>query len=209
MSGEARAKRVLVVAHDSMQAARVEASLRDLTGWRIDVCAPGQLPGTLGDHPETTVVIAVGDGEARRVLRATGASPRSPAIIALGDDPAKLWTSAARARGLRAALPERTTAEELVGAVRAVRAGLLVLHPDAMVSSNTGEVAAAGTPLTTREREIVELLADGASNRSIAARLAISRHTVKFHVASILGKLGARSRAEAVALALRRGVLEV
>jgi len=70
-------------------------------------------------------------------------------------------------------------------------------------------VAAAGTPLTTREREIVELLADGASNRSIAARLAISRHTVKFHVASILGKLGARSRAEAVALALRRGVLEV
>jgi len=209
MSGEARAKRVLVVAHDPMHAARVEASLRDLTGWRIDVCVPGQLPGTLGDHPETTVVIAVGDGEARRVLRATGASPRSPAIIALGDDPAKLWTSAARARGLRAALPERTTAEELVGAVRAVRAGLLVLHPDAMVSSNTGEVAAAGTPLTTREREIVELLADGASNRSIAARLAISRHTVKFHVASILGKLGARSRAEAVALALRRGVLEV
>ena len=209
MSGEARAKRVLVVAHDPMHAARVEASLRDLTGWRIDVCAPGQLPGTIGDHPETTVVIAVGDGEARRVLRATGASPRSPAIIALGDDPAKLWTSAARARGLRAALPQRTTAEELVGAVRAVRAGLLVLHPDAMVSSNTGEVAAAGIPLTTREREIVELLADGASNRSIAARLAISRHTVKFHVASILGKLGARSRAEAVALALRRGVLEV
>ena len=210
MSRDARAKRVLVVAHDAMQAARLEAALRDLTGWRIDVCTARELAGVLGEDPATTVVIAVGDADARRVLRATGASPRSPAVIALADDPAKLWTSTARARGLRAALPHRATPEEVAGAVRAVHAGLLVLHPDALLPSRAGDAtSAAGTPLTTREREIVELLADGASNRIIGARLGISRHTVKFHVASILAKLGARSRTEAVALALRRGVLEV
>jgi DNA-binding NarL/FixJ family response regulator len=53
------------------------------------------------------------------------------------------------------------------------------------------------------------LMADGANNRVIASRLAISRHTVKFHVASILVKLGAKSRTEAVAVALRRGLLAV
>src|SRR6266849_5220073 len=72
-----------------------------------------------------------------------------------------------------------------------------------------GAAVASGAPLTPREREIVELMADGANNRIIASRLAISRHTVKFHVASILAKLGARSRTEAVALALRRGLLAV
>jgi two-component system nitrate/nitrite response regulator NarL len=86
----------------------------------------------------------------------------------------------------------------------------LVLHPEALVPSRTGDTAvASGAPLTPREREIVELMADGANNRIIASRLAISRHTVKFHVASILAKLGARSRTEAVALALRRGLLAV
>jgi DNA-binding NarL/FixJ family response regulator len=68
---------------------------------------------------------------------------------------------------------------------------------------------APGAPLTSREHAILEMLADGVSNRAIAARLGISRHTVKFHVASILGKLGAGTRTEAVALALRRGLLAV
>jgi two-component system, NarL family, nitrate/nitrite response regulator NarL len=72
-----------------------------------------------------------------------------------------------------------------------------------------GAAAVSGMPLTAREREILEMMADGASNRAIASRLAISRHTVKFHVAAILAKLGARSRTEAVALALRRGLLAV
>jgi DNA-binding NarL/FixJ family response regulator len=62
-------------------------------------------------------------------------------------------------------------------------------------------------PLTHREQEVLELLAEGLSNKSIAARLAISDQTVKFHVASIYGKLGAVNRTDAVRQALRRGLI--
>jgi len=62
-------------------------------------------------------------------------------------------------------------------------------------------------PPTPREREVLELLALGASNKMIARRLGISLATVKFHVAALLLKLGARSRSDAIAIAARRGVL--
>ncbi len=64
-------------------------------------------------------------------------------------------------------------------------------------------------PLTHRERDVLEWLALGLSNRAIAERLGISEHTVKFHVAAILTKLGAGSRTEAVTIATRRGLLAV
>jgi DNA-binding CsgD family transcriptional regulator len=62
-------------------------------------------------------------------------------------------------------------------------------------------------PLTAREQQVLELLAEGLPNKTIAARLGISDQTVKFHVASISAKLGATNRTEAVRLALRRGLL--
>lgn len=63
--------------------------------------------------------------------------------------------------------------------------------------------------LTTREHDVLALLADGLSNRDIAARLDISEHTVKFHLASIFGKLGASTRTEAVQRGLRLGVIDI
>jgi DNA-binding CsgD family transcriptional regulator len=62
-------------------------------------------------------------------------------------------------------------------------------------------------PLTPREQEVLELLAEGLSNRSIAARLTISEHTVKFHVSSICAKLGADNRTDAVRRAVRQGLI--
>jgi len=210
MSRDTRTGTVIVVAQDAMDAARVEAALHELAGWCIDVCQPRQVRGLLEERPDAIVALVLADAETRRMLRAMSAWPRSPAIIALSDDPARLWTSASRRLGLRSALPLRATAEELAGAVRAVHAGLFVVHPEALAPSMAADTAgSSGTPLTSREREILELMADGANNRIIASRLAISRHTVKFHVASSLAKLGARSRTEAVALALRRGILSV
>jgi DNA-binding NarL/FixJ family response regulator len=63
--------------------------------------------------------------------------------------------------------------------------------------------------LTVREVEILEMLAEGLSNRTIARRLAISTYTVKFHVASVLDKLGAATRTEAVTMGLRRGLISL
>ena len=64
-------------------------------------------------------------------------------------------------------------------------------------------------PLTPREIEVLTLLADGLSNKAIAARLGISPQTVKFHVASISGKLGAANRTEAARRAIQRGIVAV
>jgi two-component system, NarL family, response regulator YdfI len=134
-------------------------------------------------------------------------------VVILGDElsPA-LLTEALRA-GVRAVLPGDISPEQLVAALQAVSSGLVVLHP-----SHAGEGVPAGSaparrldelaePLTRRELEVLQMLAGGLSNKEIAARLNISEHTVKFHVASILGKLGAASRTEAVSLGIRRGLV--
>jgi two-component system nitrate/nitrite response regulator NarL len=84
------------------------------------------------------------------------------------------------------------------------------LDADALlVASNAGGETAAPTveALTSREVEVLELLAEGLSNKGIAARLGISDQTAKFHVAAILGKLGAHNRTEAVRLGVRRGLV--
>lgn len=78
-----------------------------------------------------------------------------------------------------------------------------------LVSSDSGESddEPPAEPLTTREVQVLELLAEGLSNKAIAERLAISDQTVKFHVASVSGKLGAHNRTEAVRRAVRRGLI--
>lgn len=73
----------------------------------------------------------------------------------------------------------------------------------------TQEYAAPMESLTMREQEVLARLADGLSNREIAGMLAISEHTVKFHLASIFGKLGVSTRTEAVQRGLRLGVIDI
>jgi DNA-binding NarL/FixJ family response regulator len=75
-------------------------------------------------------------------------------------------------------------------------------------SANHGaDLISPGEPLTSREIEILGLLAEGMANKDIAAQLHISEHTVKFHVSSILAKLGAGNRSEAVARGIREGLI--
>jgi DNA-binding NarL/FixJ family response regulator len=69
--------------------------------------------------------------------------------------------------------------------------------------------ATANETLTPRERDVLDLVAEGQSNRRVAERLGISDQTVKFHVASICGKLGALNRTEAVRIAIERGLIVV
>jgi len=134
-------------------------------------------------------------------------------VVILGEGMTPAASTDALRAGVRAALPGDTSPEQLVAALQAVASGLIVLHP-----ANINEVLPAGSAatrapgelaesLTRRELEVLQMLAGGLSNKEIAARLNISEHTAKFHVASILGKLGAGSRTEAVAIGIRRGLV--
>jgi DNA-binding NarL/FixJ family response regulator len=107
-------------------------------------------------------------------------------------------------RGGLALLPTSASAEQVVAAIEAAAAGLAVVHPDhaASLAGRAGD-----DPLTPREREVLHLLAAGLGNKEIAGRLAISDHTAKFHVSQILAKLNAGTRAEAVSIAMRRGLV--
>jgi len=78
---------------------------------------------------------------------------------------------------------------------------------EAQLNEAASDALVVFEPLTNREREVLEWLALGLSNRAIAERLGISEHTVKFHVTSIYGKLDVSSRAEAVRRAARRGLI--
>jgi DNA-binding CsgD family transcriptional regulator len=78
---------------------------------------------------------------------------------------------------------------------------------ETLEDNHTGETLEALEALTAREIQVLELLAEGLSNKAIAARLGISDQTVKFHVASVSGKLGAANRTDAVRRAVRRGLI--
>lgn len=98
----------------------------------------------------------------------------------------------------------------LAAAIAAVAHGLVVASPG-FIAERHHQSALSGESdlLTPREREVLQLLAEGLPNKAIARRLGISEHTAKFHVGSLFGKLGASSRAEAVTLATRRGLLVI
>jgi len=125
-------------------------------------------------------VILIGPPDARARLRA-----RVPDSIEIVGEAASIAASQALQRDLA------------VDAVLMPTAGLPAQEDDELVDE----------PLTTRELEVLALMAQGLSNKQIAARLAISDQTVKFHVASIGGKLNALNRTDAVRRGLRRGLI--
>jgi DNA-binding NarL/FixJ family response regulator len=201
---------VLVVAGSELAAARIEASLRGRAGLSVTVSGAGELARRLDDHASSIVVLALSPDATARALEALRDIPSLTAVVLLSADPVAAWTAQARRSGVRAVVRDDATAEELAAAIAGARAGLVVLHPDALKSSARARGAGApgrATPLTPREIGILEMMAEGMSNRIIAARLGISSQTVKFHVASILAKLEARSRTEAVTFGVRQGLI--
>ena len=138
--------------------------------------------------------------------------PRREALPILGT-----VARAAEDQGLAfGALRRDAPPEEIVAAITAVAGGLITLDRrlgSSLVAALDERVAAPAPlsgveePLTARELEVLQLMALGLPNKTIAARLHISEHTAKFHVSSIMMKLGAASRTEAVTLGARRGLL--
>jgi two-component system, NarL family, response regulator YdfI len=200
--------RVLVVADSDVTAARLEAVLR--ANRRVVTGAPGALGRLIEEHDPAVVVLASTAGRALAILDAAAEATPMPPVVLLVDDTRAAWTAGARRAGVRAVLDSHADADVISAALTAALAGLVTLHPDVFRAPARATVLEdTERALTLREVEILEMLAEGWSNQAIARRLRISTYTVKFHVASILAKLGAGSRTEAVTLGVRRGLISL
>jgi DNA-binding NarL/FixJ family response regulator len=124
--------------------------------------------------------------------------------VLLASDPHPSTTLEAIRSGVRAVLSRDANPDQMIAAIQAVAAGLVVVQLEELGSPRTVELTEA---LTARETEVLGMMAEGLSNKVIAHRLGISEHTVKFHVTSIMGKLSAASRTEAVTRGIRQGLI--
>jgi NarL family two-component system response regulator LiaR len=126
-------------------------------------------------------------------------------VIALTSFPEDRLIQDVLAAGALSYLLKNVSADELARAIRAARDGRSTLAPEAAQAliARVTQPKAPGHDLSPREREVLALMVQGLRNPEIAERLVVGRSTVKFHVSSILGKLGVQSRTEAVALAIQ------
>jgi DNA-binding NarL/FixJ family response regulator len=136
-----------------------------------------------------------------------GVAPDARAVVLTAYDTDERIVSAVQA-GARGYLLKGAPREEIFRAIRIVHGGGSLLQP-IVASKLLRQVSEGIEPLTPRELEVLALLARGATNREIATGLVITERTAKFHVSSILGKLGADNRTEAVALAAQRGLIDL
>jgi DNA-binding NarL/FixJ family response regulator len=146
--------------------------------------------------------VALVDG-ANDPEEALAEAPDHPAVLLLVGEGAA--AGPLLARGALGVVRRDAEAETLSAALHAIHAGLTVIDPAFRPAEAIPRIVAE--PLTRREREVLQLIADGLSNRKIAKKLGISEHTAKFHVNAILTKLDADTRTEAVVRAARLGWL--
>ncbi|HEV3097506.1 MAG TPA: response regulator transcription factor [Candidatus Dormibacteraeota bacterium] len=204
--------RVLIVSPNPL----ARGGLTSLVAGMIGVKAVGavgivEAASLAGQLLPDAVLLDAGDGEPEDldgVARLAAAQPGLP-IVALASDQSAI--AQALAFGASALLPAGIDAETLAAALLASARGLATIPRRDLALLLPEEeridpaVKAPTETLTPRELEVLQLMARGLTNRQIARRLEISEHTVKFHAAAILGKLSARSRAEAVARAIGLG----
>jgi NarL family two-component system response regulator YdfI len=227
----ARETRVLVAAASPVVRAGLEALVREsarlsLAGGSSDLAALARRVERL--LPDV-VLIEVEHLDREHVAMLSGigkhadglpGSRAAPPLVVLSDDPEGRWTLDVLRSGARAILPHQATSLEIEAAVEAAAAGLVSLRADTADSLLVARASVSGGPsfdgpsspvlretLTPREIQVLGMLAEGWGTKGIATSLGISEHTVKFHVASILSKLDASSRTEAVTLGLRLGLI--
>lgn len=141
------------------------------------------------------------------VMRAV--RPQAPEVrfLVLTTYDTEMYIAPALAAGARGYLLKDAAPDELIRGVRAVMEGRAALEPSVAARLLDRMAEPEGGELSEREREVLALLVRGASNKGIAHQLGLSENTVKAHVAHIFNKLGVQSRAEAVAVALQRGLV--
>jgi DNA-binding NarL/FixJ family response regulator len=196
------AVRLLVVGNDPLARAGLAARLAG----RSDVAIAGEAA------PEEAFATAAALGAAI-LLWDLGAGTSAAGVAAEGGPPAVALSGSESAAaealraGARGVLFRSASAEAIAAASVAAARGLSVVDSALASEWLRPPAAAPAEGLTPREAEVLGLLAEGLSNKGIAARLGISEHTAKFHVNAILGKLGADSRAAAIVRAARLGLV--
>jgi DNA-binding NarL/FixJ family response regulator len=168
--------------------------------------------GAAVDQHLPDVVVASVDGhldEPPEEIMALAGRDGGPAVVILSGDLHPAWTADALRSGVRAVLPGDASPREIYAAVEAAASGLVVLHPQDLpaLSAERALPASQNQALSPREIQVLRMLAEGSGNKAIAWNLGISEHTVKFHVASIMTKLNAGTRTEAVTQGIRRGLI--
>ncbi|GGC32602.1 hypothetical protein GCM10011504_08510 [Siccirubricoccus deserti] len=139
------------------------------------------------------------------LAQSPGTDPGGLPRLVLADEGAAV--RAALRAGAAGVLPPDAPAATLAAGLAAAARGLAVVPPGLLAVLAGRETPPPDVGLTRREREVLDLLAAGASNKVIARRLGLSFHTAKAHVAAVLQKLGASSRADAVARGARAGLV--
>jgi DNA-binding NarL/FixJ family response regulator len=197
----AESNRVRERLEEALQAAEMEVAGEAADFERFREGIPTNTDVTLaeaGDEPLSEVLEAMQESGALAATR----------VALLTDDASPVLVNQALRAGVRGILPVALDGNQLSAAIRAIAQGLVVLYPGEWgVARQADAERVLVEPLTPREGEVLQMLGFGRSNKEIAGRLKISEHTAKFHVASVLGKLGAATRAEAVSVAMRRGLI--
>jgi two-component system nitrate/nitrite response regulator NarL len=203
--------RVLIVAEDPLARAGLATLLANQPGCIVagQVAMDPELANALPVYRPDVIAWDLGSDSSRALERANNIRDLGVPVVALlpdETDAADAWAS-----GARGLLPRTATAENLAAALAAAAQGLAVIDPAiaaALLPAARDQTPAPLTEeLTPRELQVLRLMAEGQSNKTIARALGISEHTVKFHVNAILGKLNVQSRTEAVVHATRLGLI--
>ena len=186
--------------------------LRELLGRQPDIQITGEAVDLEGIHEMETEVLVLASVSSARLLESRITSP----ILFLTDDVESVRAvlgSNVRAWGV---LSPDATEDELAAAVRAVGEGLWVGAPSLVreMIRFSGRRESLGEEslteqLTAREKEVIQLMAQGLANKQIALSLGISEHTVKFHLSSLYSKLGISSRTEAIKRGIELGLISL
>ena len=201
--------RVLIVAADQLSRAGLAAMLAQQSGVEVagQAAEDDDINSVLEAYIPDVLVWDLSWNSVGSLARLSELPESAPPVVALLADDS--MTAHARAAGAQGLLLRDSNIEYLVAALVAVARGLVV--SDSSLAPPPAPLPISITDslpqLTARESEALRLLAEGLPNKAIAGRLGISEHTVKFHVNSLMSKLGAQSRTEAVTRATRLGLL--
>jgi DNA-binding NarL/FixJ family response regulator len=203
---------VFVVAPTPVTRVGLRSLLATVEGTDVRVLGEAASPNT--PHPSglsEADVVLLADEELLEEA-AIAAEDGTQALVLISDDDHAI--PRLRALPLRSwgVVPSDAPPEELAAAAVAVAQGLIVLPKsltEQLLQGPAVPVEELAEPLTAREREVLELLGRGLSNRLMARELHISEHTVKFHISSLYAKLKVNNRAEAVSQGARRGLISL